>query len=140
MKLNPLNQRVIEVMKHYDLGQTQLANITGVTRQTANGIALGKTRPGATFLIGLLKKYKNIDARWLLMGEGQMSNMSNKSDKIQNVNDNDFVENKNFISKELYNNLRKDYDNMRDDIEKYKNQIAFLQSLFGDEVKRKKTG
>ncbi len=133
MSLNPLNQRIVDVMKHFDLDQTKLANVTKVTRQTANGIVLGKAKPGASFLIELVKELKDINVRWLLTGEGQMLSVSNKSEKNLKESNNGLTENK-----EIYNNLRKDYDNLRNDIEGYKTQIEFLQSLINNDGKGKK--
>ena len=140
MALNPLNQRVKEIMKHFDLDQTGLANIANVTRQTANGIILGKSKPGASFLTSIIQEFKEIDARWLLTGEGKMFNMSGKHDKNSIAKDTKVSDNDNSVSQETYANLRKDYDFLRNDVEEYKNQIKFLQSLVdSDEVKRKKT-
>ena len=134
MKLNPLNQRVVEIMKYFELDQTRLANITNVTRQTANGIVLGKAKPGAAFLIDLIIEYKNINARWLLTGEGQMlsrqKSNQNESLEIKSMKD--------YIHKGIYADLRKDYDNLRKDIDGYKSQIEFFQSFINSEHTAKK--
>jgi len=131
MVLNSLNQRVKEVMKYFDLDQTGLANITKVTRQTANGIILGKAKPGATFLIVLLTEFKDIDARWLLTGEGEMLSATSYATKKKDVGQERF-------DKEAYANLRRDFDNLRDDIQGYKKQIEFLQSLIaGEDLKKR---
>jgi plasmid maintenance system antidote protein VapI len=130
MELTPLNKRIIELMKFLDIRQTELAAITKVTRQTINGIVLGKSKPGASFYIELIKKYDNINARWLLTGKGQMLNTANPSETKINENNQDIIE------KELYNTLRKDYNNLRNDIEEHKKTITFLQSIIKKKIKK----
>lgn len=64
-------QRFKELMRRYDLTQTKLAKVTGLTHQTVRNLMEGSV-PRFDTLVPILKYFKEVNARWLMLGEGRM--------------------------------------------------------------------
>jgi transcriptional regulator with XRE-family HTH domain len=71
MMENSFNQRFTEILEHFKLNSYELARLTGVSRQNIDSICKGKTSRIDT-LFPILKYFKDINMRWLLLGEGTM--------------------------------------------------------------------
>lgn len=75
-----LNNRLKELVSHFRLTQKDFAENTGLPQTTFNKAVKGDTSPRHDFFYGILVRYKNVNARWLITGEGSMlNNLSNHS-------------------------------------------------------------
>ena len=65
-----IGQRIKELIKQEDLTQDAFSLKTGVTRQTINNAVNGKNEPSGEVLSKILIAFPNLNARWLITGEG----------------------------------------------------------------------
>lgn len=74
-----INQRLTEYCEKRGIKQVDLVLAGYASKQTVSWIWNGRTKPGCEFLEKFITEYKEIDARWLLTGEGQMENQSSNA-------------------------------------------------------------
>jgi len=67
-----INKRVSETRKILKLTQQEFADTMEISRQSVNNIEKNKHVPGSDLIAKILDKYPNLNARWLLTGEGKM--------------------------------------------------------------------
>ncbi len=67
-----LGNRLRELIKVYSLTQTSLSQIVEVKQGYLNQIIMGHKRISATVILNIAKGFKEIDLRWLLLGDGEM--------------------------------------------------------------------
>lgn len=67
-----MKERIKKYMDHKGLSAAELADIIGVQRSNLSHILTGRNNPGASFIEKLLQTYPELDARWLITGEGDM--------------------------------------------------------------------
>lgn len=80
-----INQRIRMLMEHYHLTQVKFAQITGIKYQSVSTIYNEKNTPSAELISKILENFKDINARWLLTGEGDMF-YSAKPQSLDNSN------------------------------------------------------
>lgn len=68
--MDPLNQRIIEIMNHLGLSKTSFANEIGVSQPVITHISTGRNKPGLDILQKILIKYPEVNAEWLITGKG----------------------------------------------------------------------
>lgn len=66
------HERLRLVLKRLKLAQTDLIKLGAGSSQTISNIFHGKQKPNYILLETLFGNYKNINARWLITGEGEM--------------------------------------------------------------------
>ncbi len=59
-------------MDHKGLTSSELADTIGVQRSNVTHVLHGRNKPSFPFISKLLETYPEIDAKWLILGEGQM--------------------------------------------------------------------
>ncbi|MFW6020357.1 MAG: helix-turn-helix transcriptional regulator, partial [Bacteroidales bacterium] len=69
-------------MNVHDLKQEDFANKIGVTRQRIGNIVNDKNQPNSELLSQICIQYKEINARWLLTGHGDMFNYTYNKDVV----------------------------------------------------------
>lgn len=67
-----LNNRVFELINNLDLSQTKFAENIGVNRQTINNIVSERNDVSGKVIQAIAQRYKNLNLRWLIKGEGEM--------------------------------------------------------------------
>jgi len=67
-----MKERLKAFMLHKSLNAADLASCIGVQRSNISHVLSGRNYPGAQFLEKLMNAYPDLDARWLLTGEGVM--------------------------------------------------------------------
>lgn len=72
-------QRVKKIKKHNRLSELELQEICGVSSTSLTAYYNEKSEPKLGVVSKLLKKFPVLNARWLLIGEGEML-ISNKLD------------------------------------------------------------
>ncbi|MDD4755554.1 MAG: helix-turn-helix transcriptional regulator [Prolixibacteraceae bacterium] len=72
-----MKDRIRQFIEHKGVTAGELAEITGVQRSNISHIFNGRNKPGAQFIEKFLLAFPEINARWLLTGEGSMFNESN---------------------------------------------------------------
>lgn len=68
-----VNQRITKIYENLQISQYRFAKDTGISTATLNNIVLdSEGKPSFTTIQKILNSYKNLNARWLITGEGEM--------------------------------------------------------------------
>jgi len=78
-------ERIKYLIVQQNLTQTEFANIIGIQRSTLSHILSGRNKPSLDFTLKLLSKFTNINAEWLLNGEGSMYKSTSEDVKRHEV-------------------------------------------------------
>lgn len=69
--LEPINQRVVELLEVLNVTQSDMCRRIGLQRSTLNGIVKGRQKPSFKVVQAILRAYP-VRAEWLVMGEGNI--------------------------------------------------------------------
>ena len=72
-----MRDRIKKIIDYKGISAGELAEITGVQRSNISHIFNGRNKPGAQFIENFLNAFPEVNARWLLTGEGSMLNENN---------------------------------------------------------------
>lgn len=79
-----MKDRIKKFIDYKGVTAGELAEITEVQRSNISHIFNGRNKPGAQFIEKFLLAFPEINARWLLTGEGSMlSESSNESNSVR---------------------------------------------------------
>ncbi|MBN2893131.1 MAG: helix-turn-helix transcriptional regulator [Bacteroidales bacterium] len=97
-----IKDRIRQIIELENLTHSDFAKALGVQRSNISHILAGRNNPSIDFIHKLLLRFKNINADWLIMGEGSMyknppntlfdMNSNEHKEEIRNA-DNDKTEN-----------------------------------------------
>jgi len=73
-----MKDRIKELIDYKGISAGELADLMDVQRSNISHILNGRNKPGAVFLERFLKTFPDVNARWLLTGEGQMINVNHE--------------------------------------------------------------
>jgi len=62
--------RIEHILQHYGVSSAQFADSIGVQRSSISHIISGRNKPSFDFIQKILLKYPEINAEWLLTGQG----------------------------------------------------------------------
>lgn len=79
-----MNSRIKNFMDHKGLSSSELADTIGVQRSNVTHVLHGRNKPSFQFISKLLETYPEINAKWLIMGNGAMLEDESK-DQVQPV-------------------------------------------------------
>ncbi|MFO8235882.1 MAG: helix-turn-helix transcriptional regulator [Bacteroidales bacterium] len=65
-----MQERILQLLKELNLSSSKLAEEIDVQRSSISHILAGRNKPSFVFIQKLLKRYPQINSRWLLLGEG----------------------------------------------------------------------
>lgn len=68
-----MKDRIKHYIEHKEISAGELSVLLDVQRSNISHILNGRNKPGAVFIEKFLKAFPNLNARWLLTGEGVMS-------------------------------------------------------------------
>ncbi len=67
-----MKERILKLMEHEQMGQTQFANKTGIQRGAMSHLISGRNKPSLDVMTKILRCYPQIHPDWLLFGKGEM--------------------------------------------------------------------
>lgn len=67
-----MNERLQQFLSAENITQAQFADSIGVARASVSHILAGRNKPGYDFILNMLKRYPELNAEWLLTGQGKM--------------------------------------------------------------------
>jgi len=73
-----MEERIKKLIDYMGITPSELADSIGVQRSNVTHVIKGRNKPSFQFIEKLLQIYPNINAKWLLLGEGNMMESANK--------------------------------------------------------------
>ncbi len=70
--MDTINQRLIQVMEHFNLSPSAFAAKLDINRSSMSHIVSGRNKPGLEIIQKLLSAFPVINTSWLLIGSGEM--------------------------------------------------------------------
>ncbi|WP_372772324.1 helix-turn-helix domain-containing protein [Mangrovibacterium sp.] len=67
-----MNSRIKHFMDYKGISSSELADTIGVQRSNVTHVLQGRNKPGFQFISKLLETYPDINAKWLITGDGEM--------------------------------------------------------------------
>lgn len=67
-----MNNRIKLFMDYRNISSSELADTIGVQRSNVTHVLHGRNKPSFPFISKLLESYPEIDAKWLILGTGNM--------------------------------------------------------------------
>jgi transcriptional regulator with XRE-family HTH domain len=67
-----MKDRLLKIIKQYNLTSSRFADELGVERSGISHILSGRNQPSFDFLVKLMKLYPEINPDWLILGSGTM--------------------------------------------------------------------
>lgn len=67
-----MNNRIKQFMDYRGLSSSELADLIGVQRSNITHVLHGRNKPGFQFITKMLEAFPEMNAKWLLTGEGEM--------------------------------------------------------------------
>lgn len=67
-----MKERIKQYMDYKSISAGELSSTLEVQRSNISHILNGRNKPGASFIERLLKNFPDLNARWLLTGDGEM--------------------------------------------------------------------
>lgn len=67
-----MQDQIQEILRREDLSSSQFADKIGVQRSSVSHVLSGRNKPGFDFIQKILHAFPNLDADWLITGEGEM--------------------------------------------------------------------
>ena len=78
-----MKERIEKILKLEQLTASRFADIIDVQRSNVSHILSGRNNPGLDFIQKILSEFTNINAEWLLLGNGEMYK---KEEQISSLN------------------------------------------------------
>lgn len=79
LSIPEVNARFMQVLSYYKYsGYKSSQEVEGISQAKISHVKSGRNKPGLDLITALLKKFPEVDARWLIVGEGEM--LTNKND------------------------------------------------------------
>lgn len=69
-----IHQRITRVRKHKGMSQKEFSTTIGVSQSYLSEVESGKSKPSLELLSGIVNRFNDINADWLLTGRGAMQN------------------------------------------------------------------
>ncbi|MFV0506712.1 MAG: helix-turn-helix domain-containing protein [Bacteroidales bacterium] len=84
-----MKDRLTAILEDKKLSSSEFASSLDIQRSNVSHILTGRNKPSFSFIERLLSVYPDINARWLIMGEGDMHNIINQDIKRENIDEGD---------------------------------------------------
>ena len=77
-----MKERIREILKNEKLTSAQFADRIGVQRSSISHILSGRNKPGFDFIQKIIKNFPEINAEWLITGNGRIYKQKTKSEDL----------------------------------------------------------
>lgn len=67
-----MNTRIKQLMDYKQISPSELADAIGVQRSNVTHVLQGRNKPGFQFISKLLETFPELNAKWLITGQGEM--------------------------------------------------------------------
>ena len=80
-----MKDRITQFLSSEGISPAEFADKIGVQRSSVSHVLNGRNYPSASFIQKMLGSYNTLNPRWLLLGEGMMSDVKSASSKPPNL-------------------------------------------------------
>lgn len=130
-----MKERILQLIASEKISAAEFADKIGVQRSNVSHILNGRNNPGFSFIQKILETFPSINSRWLLTGEGVMSEGKNTlSENV--VKPKDLFSNQTSDNKVITEN--KSYENIPLSLSEKQLQPSKPEKIFEKEVDAKK--
>ncbi len=81
-----MKDRIKEYIDYKGISPGELAGLLDVQRSNISHILNGRNKPGASFIERFLTVFPELNARWLMTGEGNMLDETNREERENIIN------------------------------------------------------
>lgn len=81
-----IRDRLTQILTHKQMTASSFADFLEIQRSNMSHYLSGRNKPSIDILQKILNKFPDINADWLIMGRGEISNISNESDLFSDYN------------------------------------------------------
>ncbi|MDQ1859261.1 hypothetical protein [Chryseobacterium sp. WLY505] len=75
LSIPEVNARFMQVLSYYNYsGYKSSQEVEGLSQAKISNVKRGRNKPGLDLISALLEKFPEVNARWLIVGEGDMLN------------------------------------------------------------------
>jgi len=121
-------KRIDKIIDNEGINITTLEQLIGASKGVLSRAKRNNTSISLEWVINIVEKYRQYDANWLLLGEGEMFKKSTKSDEAEVT----FLREKNIL-------LQKNSKLLEEKVERLEEELTALKKriLFTEETKNK---
>lgn len=121
-------KRIDKIIDNEGINITTLEQLIGASKGVLSRAKRNNTSISLEWVINIVEKYRQYDANWLLLGEGEMLKKSTKSDEAEVT----FLKEKNIL-------LQKNSKLLEEKVERLEEELTALKKriLFTEETKSK---
>ena len=121
-------KRIDKIIDNEGINITTLEQLIGASKGVLSRAKRNNTSISLEWVINIVEKYRQYDANWLLLGEGEMFKKSTKSDEAEVT----FLREKNIL-------LQKNSQLLEEKVERLEEELTALKKriLFTEETKSK---
>ncbi|GIM60757.1 transcriptional regulator [Capnocytophaga canis] len=76
-------KRLQEVMEHYDLNASSLADILDIQRSSISHLLSERNKPSLEFIMKLIEQFPEVNFHWITQGKGNFPSKENSVTKIE---------------------------------------------------------
>ena len=76
-----MTERIIALMDYFHMTPGQFADRISVQRSSISHLLSGRNKPSLEFIQKVLRQFPEINSDWLILGNGEMINMHQESEK-----------------------------------------------------------
>lgn len=78
LSIPEVNVRFMQVLSYYNYsGYKSSQEVEEISQAKISHVKSGRNKPGLDLISALLKKFPDVNARWLIVGDGEMFNVEN---------------------------------------------------------------
>lgn len=123
MEKNEGIERILQIMKHYNLSQRQFALKIDMNPQTLNSMIIRNYEIRITIIADILKAFPEINIEWLVLGEGDMIKLP-KTDDNWKVTEFIPIQNNELVDalKDHIATLKAENERLRKEMEEYRRE------------------
>lgn len=104
---NAVRQRIVKVFAEYKTNPTQFANGDSALQKRLSRQLKGGSSVTCETVLGILDKYSNVSAEWLLRGEGEMKKQSSEIVSEDNIKIDINMDSKDVVIKALTEKIQR---------------------------------
>jgi transcriptional regulator with XRE-family HTH domain len=132
MEKNEGIERILQIMKHYNLSQRQFAMKIDMNPQTLNSMIIRNYEIRITIIADILRAFPEVSIEWLVLGDGDMIKQP-KEDENWKVTQFIPVPNNELVDalKDHIATLKADNERMRKEIDEYRREKSGAAAGYG---------